>query len=282
MQNRQDQSGSMNQSNQGGANGSGSSTAGTSSSGGSGSAVGTSGNSSDTMQNRQDQSGSMNQGNQSGARTSGSGTAGTSGNSATDNNASSNSNAANSNTATSGITASNSVSASDRRLMRELAYANLAEIDTAKIAQSKTSNDQVRTFAQHMVEDHTKALDQLQQLAQAKGVQLPTAADAKHQAQAKKLSALSGDAFDKQYLAQAGVGDHREAQRLVSRISTQAKDADLKTLANNLLPGIEQHLQMAEQMHGGKAAGQTSSGASGASGSGAGSSGAAGGATNSK
>jgi putative membrane protein len=156
------------------------------------------------------------------------------------------------------------VSTADRNLMRELAMANLAEIETAKLAQSKTSNEQVRSFAQRMIDDHTKAMEQLQQLAQAKGVQLPTSPDAKHQAMMKKLSALSGDGFDKQYLSQAGVADHQKAHQLVARVSSRAQDPDLKALGSQLLPTIDQHLQLAQQASSGKAgnqsAGQTSSG----------------------
>ncbi|MDB5765085.1 MAG: hypothetical protein JWQ21_4080 [Herminiimonas sp.] len=149
---------------------------------------------------------------------------------------------------------SGTVSASDRNLMRELANANLSEIATAKLAQSNSKNEKVRTFAQKMVDDHTKALDDLTQLAQSKGVSLPAQPDSKHQAVAKKLGALSGDAFDRQYIAQAGVKDHRDTQRLLQRVSTRAGDTDLKAYAGKIRPTVDQHLTMAEQMRGGKQA----------------------------
>ncbi|HEX2529945.1 MAG TPA: DUF4142 domain-containing protein [Burkholderiaceae bacterium] len=156
-------------------------------------------------------------------------------------------------------TAQASVSSSDRNLMRQLAYANLSEISVAKLAQEKSKNDDVRTFAQHMLDDHTKALEQLQQLAQAKGVQLPTEPDAKHKAMEKRLSALSGDAFDKRYMRDAGLTDHRNARRLVARASERAQDPDLKAMAQEQLPGIDQHLQMAQSIRSGKGIGATSS-----------------------
>jgi putative membrane protein len=143
--------------------------------------------------------------------------------------------------------------------MRELAYANISEIDEAKLAQSKSKNDEVLNFARQMLDDHTKALDQLQQLAQQKGVQLPTEADAKHKAVEKRLQAMSGATFDREYLAKAGTSDHTQAHKLIARVKAHAHDADLKQLADNMQPGIDHHLQMAKELQSGS---HTSSGSS--------------------
>ncbi len=152
-----------------------------------------------------------------------------------------------------------SLSTTDRNMMRQLAYANMSEIALAKLAQSKTSDEKVRNFAQRMIDDHSKAQEQLQALAQTKGVQLPTAPDAKHQALEKKFNALSGQEFDRQYMQQAGMRAHRQAHNLLERISTRAQSPELKTLAADMLPTIDQHTQMAQQMHSDTEA-QTSSG----------------------
>lgn len=152
------------------------------------------------------------------------------------------------------------VDASDRNLMRELAYANISEIEAAKLAQRKSKNDEVLNFARQMIDDHTKALDQLQQLAQQKGVQLPTEPDAKHKTMAKRLEAMSGAAFDREYLTKAGTSDHSQAHKLVTRVKAHAHDADLKQLASSLQPGIDHHLQMAKELSSGT---HTSTGSSG-------------------
>ena len=202
------------------------------------------------MQSGQSQSGAMQQGSQSDTQSGkqSSGTSGTSSGTAADTGKATGA-AGGSNTGTTASTASGkALSAADRNMMRDLAYANLSEVAMAKLAQEKTSNDEVRNFAQHMIDDHSKAMDQLQQLAQAKGVQLPTAPDAKHQAMEKKMRAMSGQEFDRQYIQQAGMQEHRKVHSLVARVSTRAQDPDLKTLAGNLLPNIDQHLQMAQQM----------------------------------
>lgn len=174
--------------------------------------------------------------------------------------------------ASSGSQASGKVSSSDKKLMEELAQANMAEIQAGQMALEKSKDDKVRSFAQKMVDDHTKAGDQLKQLAEAKGVTLPTKTDTKHQAEIKKLSALSGDKFDQKYMSQGGVTDHRKTHALLGRIEKQAKDSDLKTLAANLMPTINDHWQMAKDIHGSKSTSTGASGTKGKSSSGAGAS----------
>lgn len=157
------------------------------------------------------------------------------------------------------------LSKADQNLMREMAYSNLAEIETGKIALSQSKNDQVRSFAQKMIDDHTQAQKELEQLAQAKGVTLPTEPNRKHQAAAKKMSALEADKFDKQYIAKGGLSDHRNTHRLLERAQTRASDPDLKALATKMTPIVSQHLTMAQEVSGAKASTSGSMGPAGTS-----------------
>lgn len=142
---------------------------------------------------------------------------------------------------------SSKVSKEDERLMMQLARANIAEINAGKLAEQKTSNDQVKSFAKKMVDDHTKALDDLKQLAMTKGVTLPTEPDRQQQAMENKLSALSGEQFDKQYVDQSGSRAHKETHRLLQRVNSRASDADLKSYASKTMATVESHQQLAKE-----------------------------------
>lgn len=142
--------------------------------------------------------------------------------------------------------AGGSVSTTDRKLMIDLAQANIAEIETAKLAQKQTKNPDVLAFAQKMIDDHTQASTELMQLAQSKGVTLPTEPDAKHQALAKQMSKLKDEKFDRQYMAHAGTADHKATEALLEKIGKSASDPDLKALGAKVLPVVEQHLTMAQ------------------------------------
>lgn len=156
---------------------------------------------------------------------------------------------------TSSAAKSGMVNRADQAMMRDLAYANIAEIEAGKLAQSKSQNDQVKSFAQKMVDDHTKALDDLKKLADAKNVTLPTKSDSKHQAMAKKLDKLSGAQFDRQYLAQGGMSDHKTTHNLLQRIQSRATDPDLKQLATQTIPVVNQHMDLAQQTQNAAASG---------------------------
>ncbi|MYN11076.1 DUF4142 domain-containing protein [Pseudoduganella aquatica] len=158
----------------------------------------------------------------------------------------------------------------DQHMLQQLAQGNMAEIEAGKIALQKSQNTEVKAFAQQMVDDHTKGLQEVQTVAQSKGVTLPAEPDAKHKAMASKLKGLSGDAFDRAYLSQAGVDDHKKTHALVQKVQSSAKDADVKALAAKLEPTVAQHLTHVTQLNasikGATASG--SSGTEGASGSG--------------
>jgi putative membrane protein len=147
----------------------------------------------------------------------------------------------------SGQSASGQISSGDSRMLADLVEANMAEIQTGKLALEKSQNPQVKTFAQMMIDDHTAALTQLQSLAQRKGAKIPDDTDLQHKALAKTLGAMSGETFDTQYLKRVGVNDHQRTVQLLQKVQKQAQDPDMKSMAAQMLPKVQHHLQMAQQ-----------------------------------
>ena len=141
----------------------------------------------------------------------------------------------------------NKLSAGDVKALKDMAQANINEIAAARIALNKTQNAEVKTFAQKMVEDHGSALT-VQAVAKQKEVTLPTAPDAKHKAMADKLEKQSGTAFDKMYMDNAGVMDHKMVLSTLKSDATKIKDPDVKALADAHTPVVEQHLKTARHM----------------------------------
>lgn len=147
----------------------------------------------------------------------------------------------------------------DQKIVMDMARANMAEIEAGKLALSKSQDEQVKTYAQQMIDDHTKALGEVQALAQQKGITLPTEPDAKHKAMVAKMEKMTGDAFNREYMKKAGVDDHKKVLAMLKKSQTSAKDAELKGLAAKMVPTIEQHLKAAQAMpvaKGGSASGK--------------------------
>lgn len=137
---------------------------------------------------------------------------------------------------------------SDRKMLQDLAQGNMAEVDAGKMALEKSQNAEVKKFAQQMVDDHGKALGEVQALATAKNVTLPDGPGAMAKTKATALKAPSGNLFDKEYAKRAGVGDHESTVKLLQKIQKDGKDSDLKALASKMLPTVEQHLDMAKRL----------------------------------
>lgn len=156
-----------------------------------------------------------------------------------------------------GAAAAQTLSKGDQRILTALAQANVNEVAAGNIAVQKASAPEVKSFAQQMVDDHTKGLQEVQTVAQAKNVTLPTEPDAKHKKMADRLNALSGPEFDKTYLANAGVNDHKAAHKLVADAQSKAKDPDIKALAGKLQPTIDQHMKAVQPLASGKSAVKT-------------------------
>lgn len=140
------------------------------------------------------------------------------------------------------------LASADRRMLGNLAQANRAEVEAGKLALEKSQNPDVKKFAQTMVDDHSKALSEVEQLGAAKNVKLPDGVGVMHKTKETALKALTGKTFDSQYMKRAGVGDHESTVKLLQDIQKNGKDADLKALADKMLPDVQHHLEMANQM----------------------------------
>ena len=130
-----------------------------------------------------------------------------------------------------------------------IAQANIAEVAAGKMALEKSSNADVKQFAQMMIDDHGKGLDETKKVAMAKNVTLPTDPDAAHQKMAADLQKLSGAAFDKAYVSKAGVADHTKVHAALKKDIADSKDADVKALATKLEPTVAHHEDMAKKLN---------------------------------
>lgn len=153
-----------------------------------------------------------------------------------------------------GLAVANSASAqsiakADSDRLNAIAQANIAEVEAGKIALEKSSNADVKQFAQMMIDDHGKGLEETKAVASAKNLTLPTEPDAAHKKMAEKLKTLSGAAFDKEYVSKAGVADHAKVHAALKQDIAKAKDADVKALATKLEPTVAHHGDMAKKLN---------------------------------
>jgi putative membrane protein len=124
----------------------------------------------------------------------------------------------------------------------------MAEVELGKLATQKAASDAVKQFGQKMVDDHSKANDQLKQVASKENITIPDSLDSKHQSRIEKLSKLSGPEFDKAYIKDQ-VKDHKQDVSEFKSEANNGSDPNIKQFASNTLPILEQHLTMAKDLN---------------------------------
>jgi putative membrane protein len=140
-----------------------------------------------------------------------------------------------------------SLASSDASFLKKAADGGMAEVALGNLAVSKASSDDVKKFGQRMVADHSKANDQLKQLAEQKHVSLPDKPSKPHQATEAKLSGLSGDSFDRAYMSEM-LKDHKKDVADFKKASRSAADPGIKCFAATTLPTLQDHLKQAQSI----------------------------------
>jgi|SRR5665213_799569 len=125
-------------------------------------------------------------------------------------------------------------------------HANKAEIEMGQLAEEKGQSRQVKMLAKHLVRDHQAVEGKLRGLAQGKNIHLVSQLDTKHQHKVDELSALSGAAFDRQFLDDQVKG-HQKLIALFQQAAASNSDSDVRSFAQSNLPTLQHHLQMAEK-----------------------------------
>jgi putative membrane protein len=121
---------------------------------------------------------------------------------------------------------------------------NSAEIALAEVAQRKAQSADVKKFAELLRTEHNQANQQLQPLAQARGISINQPLDAKHQKKLDKFQQLSGSEFDKEYVKEM-LKSHQKGIALYEK-ALQVQDQEVKQYVQNTLPKLRQHLQHAQ------------------------------------
>jgi putative membrane protein len=131
----------------------------------------------------------------------------------------------------------------DKEFVQKAIMGNRAEVDAGKLALQKSNNADVKSFAQKMVDDHTVMLNDMNKVADELHIKAPQSASGKDKAEAAKLSALSGSAFDSAYV-KAMVKDHKKDLAELTKESSSASIPEVKDAATKALPIVQGHLEM--------------------------------------
>jgi len=140
------------------------------------------------------------------------------------------------------------LSGQDKSFLKDAAEGGNAEISASQIALTQSSNADVKTFAQMMVDDHGKAGTELKGLADQKGVKVSDTPSITKKTEIKLLSERKGSSFDQHYADSIGVKAHQDTIKLFQKEVDKGSDADVKAWASKTLPTLQHHLEAAQAL----------------------------------
>lgn len=135
----------------------------------------------------------------------------------------------------------------DAEFAVETADAGMLEVQLGTLAVTKATSPQVKQYAQMMVDDHSKANDELKALAQTKNITLPATLSNESQRIYDNFKEKTGDSFDKDYIDRM-VKDHRDVIDDFEEQAREGNDPEIKSWASAKLVALQNHLQEAERL----------------------------------
>jgi putative membrane protein len=134
---------------------------------------------------------------------------------------------------------------SSQKFLTEAIQGNYAEVEMGKLAQNNGQSQDVKTFGQTLISDHSAALERSLSVAQTMNVQAPNGPNAKQKADYDKMAKLKGAAFDKAFALhmvvdhKKDIGDYTKASKTNDAAGQYAKET---------LPKLQQHLELAQKI----------------------------------
>lgn len=139
----------------------------------------------------------------------------------------------------------------DAQIAAIVVTANQVDVDAGKVAESRGTHPEVKAFGRQMVADHAGVNTQATALVtrlKVKPEDNPTAQSLKAGGaeNVKKLSGLSGAAFDKAYIDHEVVYHQQVLDALDKTLIPGAQNAELKALLEKVRPAFVAHLNHAQ------------------------------------
>lgn len=136
----------------------------------------------------------------------------------------------------------------DETFVEVAARNNMAEIEFSELATTKGTDSLVRVYAQHMIDEHNTAQEELEDLADDyEGIEWPNDLDEGHDEIMEQLENAEGYSFDTLYI-RTQVRMHEASISHFESATTNATDMRVKAYANKYLPALEEHLQVADSV----------------------------------
>jgi predicted outer membrane protein len=137
--------------------------------------------------------------------------------------------------------------APDKLFVLNSAIDSMDEVRLSQTIEDRSTDQQVKQLAQHMITDHEALNSKLAQTAQELGVVLPRTLPSMKNQEAEIFAALPAKTIDQQYLAEMNAG-HAKTIACFEAASTLSQNPRVRQLASDALPTLHEHRKMVQQV----------------------------------
>jgi putative membrane protein len=145
----------------------------------------------------------------------------------------------------------------EAHVLASLHHSNQTQIDAGGLALSRAHARKVKQYGEQLIKDHQQADGILRSYARRAGVEIPEPPVARSEAEQqeaqreaaamRRLRELDGAKFDQAFLNCMVNGNQNDLQ-MVRAARSQIGDPQLRSMLNNLLPVLQQHLVLAQKL----------------------------------
>ncbi|AXL53223.1 membrane protein [Paraburkholderia caffeinilytica] len=135
--------------------------------------------------------------------------------------------------------------AADQAFITDATKAVATQRDAARIATSRSTDRDVKAFAERVSNDNAKISDALR-AASPRGVDVPK--NDPDTAVLASINNLRGADFDKTYIEQVALAGEQKALSAFQAEIASGRDEQLKDAAKKALPTIQEHYAMAQEL----------------------------------
>jgi putative membrane protein len=134
----------------------------------------------------------------------------------------------------------------EQHFIQEVASDNMFEQRLGQMVEQKAQDPQIKKLAQKLAQDHQKAEQQLQPIAQQMGITLSQELNPVHQAMLQEMQKKQGQQLERAFAFHT-VGEHQTDILMFQYVAQHAPDQQVKQYAQEQIPTLREHMMLAQQ-----------------------------------
>jgi putative membrane protein len=133
----------------------------------------------------------------------------------------------------------------ENEFVKEAAHGSMMEIELGKLASEKATSEKVKEFGQLMVKDHTKASEELKQIAKNNNIEIPESMSEDHRESINEFNQLSNDEFDREFMSKMIEAHEKDIEKF-EEAAQENENEQIRQWAEKTLPTLKEHQRIAQ------------------------------------